>query len=168
MPLLCISSFFSASALKVDVPQQDQQAIIYVTENAVVFGTEDVTNASIVKIKAPLEAKDSKNITDSKIKKEIPIAKKESRKQAENLPKLSKPKFVFKSSTSNQNFGAGSFSNTRNSIINPVFFAKNVIVYHHTALSIPVLLYLINIYTAEFSKTAALSQFLFSRPPPFC
>lgn len=168
LPLLCISPFFSASALEVDVPQQDQQAVIYVSENAVVFGAEEASNATIVKINAPIEVKHSKLAADSKIKKEIAVATTEPINPAGHLPKLSKPKFVFRSSASDQSFGAGSISNTAKSVINPTFFAKNVLVFHYTALNIPIFSYLMSIYTADFSKTAALSQFLFSRPPPLC
>lgn len=168
LPLLCIAPFFSANALEADVPQQDQQAVIYVSENAIVVGFEQFSNASIVKIKTPIEEKKSKHAADKKINRAIPIAKKESVTRPSNLPKIFKPKFVFKSVTSEHHFALGSFCTGRNSIINSVFFAKNILAYQYTPINNPVFLYLKKIYSAGFSKTATLSHFLLSRPPPFC
>lgn len=167
LPLLSMPLFFSATALKGDIPQQDQQAIIYVGENTVVFGFEESTNARIVKIEAPLKVEGPKKSSNSKIKKQIPITKEESVNQVKNLPKLSKPKFLFKTTRSDESFDSGSLSNTKNSVITPVFVSENIVSCLYIQIKTPVFVYLMNIYTADFSKTAALSQFLFSRPPPF-
>ena len=168
LPLLSIPTFFSASALEVDVLQQDPQAIIYVSENAVIFGIEEVTNARIVKIKTPSKVKDFSKTAAPKIKKQIPTPKTEVRNQIKNLPKLSRPKFVFQSKKSDESFGAGAFSNSKNSVVTTFFVSEGIVSCLYTKLHIPVFVYKMNIYTADFIKTAALSQFLFSRPPPYC
>lgn len=168
LPLLCIAPFFSANALEADVPQQDQQGVIYVSENAIVVGFEQFSNASIVKIKTPIGEKKSKRPADKKINRAIPIAKKESVTLPRNLPKVFKPKFVFRSVTSEHHFVLGSSCNSRNSIINPVFFAKNILAFQDILINNYVFLYLKKIYSTGFSKTATLSHFLLSRPPPFC
>jgi len=80
LPLLCIPLFFNASALEKGIPPQDQQAIIYVGENTVVYSTPESSNFIVVKIQnEPV----SKNIEPAK-KKYVPlevqvIAKKSSR-----------------------------------------------------------------------------------------
>ena len=166
LPLLTMPLFFGAAALKVNIPQQNQPGIIYVGENAFIYGIEESTNARIVKIEAPLEHKGSKKVVKVKIKNRSAISKKNDKTEIKDLPKLSKPKFIFKSTKLNESFDSGTLSNTRNSVITPVFVSQNMVQALYTEFHIPVFVYLMNIYTADFSKTAALSQFLFSRPPP--
>ena len=168
LPLLSIPTFFSASALEVDVLQQDPQAIIYVSENAIVFGIEEVTNARVVKVKVASKVKDFSTTVVPKIKKQIPISKTDKENQVKDLPQLSKPKFLFQSKTSDESFDAAAFSNTKNSVITTFFVSEDIVSSIYTKLPIPLVVYLMNIYTADFSKTATLSQFLFSRPPPCC
>lgn len=50
LPLLSMPLFFGATALKTHIPQQNQQAIIYVGENTLVYGVPGVSNAIIVKV----------------------------------------------------------------------------------------------------------------------
>ncbi|WP_307426941.1 hypothetical protein [Chryseobacterium sp. MDT2-18] len=160
--------FFGAAALKVNIPQQNQPGIIYVGENAFIYGIEESTNARIVKIESPLEHKSSKKVVEVKIKNRSAISKKNDKTEIKDLPKSAKSKFAFKNTRSDESFGASAFSNTKNSVITPVFISENVVSCFYTKLNIPLFIYLMNIYTADFSKTAALSQFLFSRPPPRC
>ena len=56
LPLLCISSFFNASALENHIPAQDQ-AIIYVGENTVIYGSSQIFNAKIIPIEKEFVAK---------------------------------------------------------------------------------------------------------------
>ena len=170
--VLLISLFFSshASAVTPDsaISQNNPEAVIYVSESAVVFGIEEVTNAQIVKIKVLSKVKDFSKTAVPKIKKQIPISKTRKENQVKDLPQLSKPQFVFQKKKSEESFGAAAFSNTKNSVVNSVFVSEDIVSDIHTKPLIPLFVYLMNIYTADFSKTAALSQFLFSRPPPCC
>lgn len=61
LSLLCISTFFSASALEEGIPQQDQQGIIYVGEDALVYGMSEISNAIVIKIQSPTSAKELTN-----------------------------------------------------------------------------------------------------------
>ena len=67
LPLLCITSFFNASALENHIPAQDQ-AIIYVGENTVIYGSSQIFNAKIIPIEKEFVAKkkikySKKNVT---------------------------------------------------------------------------------------------------------
>ncbi|MFN3021609.1 hypothetical protein ACK1KB_11585 [Chryseobacterium sp. TY3] len=168
LPLLCISSFFNATALEINEPQQDQQPIIYVSGASIVIEIGEATNSKVVKINDSLDDKIAKEVRTVKIKKQIPVSKEESKNQIKNLPKSPAPRFVFKSTKLEDFFNKATFTNTKNSVISLTFFSKNIVVYYVVARNIPVFTYLMNIYTADFARTEELSQFLFSRPPPTC
>ena len=51
--LLSIPTFFYATALEKDIPPQNEQGIIYVGENAIVYSKADVSNATVVNIQVP-------------------------------------------------------------------------------------------------------------------
>lgn len=96
LPLLCISSFFNATALEINEPQQDQQPIIYVSGASIVIEIGEATNAKIVKINDSLDGKIAKEVRTVKIKKQIPVSKEESKNQIKNLPKLLRPDLFLK------------------------------------------------------------------------
>lgn len=73
LPLLCMSTFFNASALKTETVDQDQTGVIYVSSDVQIFGTEHISNATINTIKSTsVPKKISKNNPELKY---IPIAK---------------------------------------------------------------------------------------------
>ena len=168
LPLLCISSFFNATALEINEPQEDQQPIIYVSGASIVIEIGEATNSKIVKINDSLDDKIAKEVRTVKIKKQIPVYKEESKNQIKNLPKSPAPRFVFKSTKLEDFFNTATFTNTKNSVISLTSFSKNIVVYYVVARNIPLFTYLMNIYTVDFERTEELSQFLFSRPPPTC
>ena len=51
--LLSIPTFFYATALEKEIPPQNEQGIIYVGENALVYSNADVSNAIVVNIQVP-------------------------------------------------------------------------------------------------------------------
>lgn len=167
LPLLGMPLFFSATALKLNIPQQSQQGIIYVGENAFIYGTEESTNAKVLKIGASSESSSCGKASESKIRKQIAIAKKVRKTDLTNPPKLATPKFLFKNSRSNESLDSCILPNNRTSVITPVFISLHIVLFHFAEPYLPVFVYLMNFYTVYFAKTAALSQFLFSRPPPF-
>lgn len=168
LPLLCISSFFNATALEINEPQQDQQPIIYVSGASIVIEIGEATNAKIVKINDSLDDKIAKEGRTVKIKKQIPVSKEESKNQIKSLPKTPAPRFIFKSTKLEDFFNTATFTNTKNSVISLTSFLKNIVAYSVIASNIHVFTYLMNIYTVDFERTQDLSQFLFSRPPPTC
>lgn len=170
LPLLCISSFFNASVLEVQIPQQNQQAIIYVSGDAIIVENGSTSNTQIVKINSVPKESGSKKHFFSKINKKVVAGndKVSTKYRAENLPKLFPTRFVFKSRGSVDSFYIGTFSNTKNSIITPAFQSGNLFSFRYVVSNIHIFEYLIKTYVADFSKIATLSRFLFSRPPPFC
>ncbi|WP_234109779.1 hypothetical protein [Chryseobacterium sp. R2A-55] len=167
LPLLGMPLFFNATALKINIPQQSQEGIIYIVENAFIYGIEESTNAKVVKIEAASKSSTCKKVSESKIRKQTTIAKKVTKTDHTDPPKLAKPKFLFKNGRSNESLDSCILPNNRNSVITPVFISLHIVLSQDAELYVPVFVYLMNFYTVYFAKTAALSQFLFSRPPPF-
>ena len=81
--------------------------------------------------------------------------------------KTVRSKFNFVPIKSDQNLGELSICNSKNSVSHPRGCEKALVFHHYTELTTPIYIFLLNIYTAEFRKTATLSQSFFSRPPPF-
>ena len=163
--LVGIPSVISASVLENDNLDQGSEGVIYVSGNAVLFGENSISNGKIIEIESTKENVSREPVisTVEKPTAMVPLKKKIATKV---LPKPSKPKFVFNSTAPEESFGASTTFNNKNSLIIPTYTAQDVVVCHYTELITPTFLYLLNIYTADFSKTASLSQFLFSRPPP--
>lgn len=145
-------------------PIQDQQAKIFIAENAIVSGLEQMGNVQMIVIKAkPIVPSTKKNET-AKVGKQN--AKNEKPLQTARTKAIDNIKYFFIVKKSTENFISGNWSNGKNSVLVPNFLSKNVIKHFYAKLNIQLHVYLKNIYTAEFSKTAELSRFLLSRPPP--
>lgn len=167
LPLLGMPLFFNAIALKRNIPQQGQQGIIYVGENVFIYGREESRNAKVLKIGASSESSSCGKVTELKIRKRTTIAKRVTKTDLTNPPKLATPKFLFKNGRSNESLDSCILPNNRTSVITPVYISLHIVLFHFAEPYLPVFVYLMNFYTVCFAKTAALSQFLFSRPPPF-
>lgn len=148
------------------IDQTSQETEIYISSGATIIGGAHIYHARIVEESARIEKHIIKKAVSSKIDKPSALASVLKKSKSKIVLKPSKPKFVFTGSTPDQNFGLGTTLTNKNSVINPTFVESNDIVCHYTLLSVPLYVYLLNIYTADFSKTAELSQLRFSRPPP--
>lgn len=161
--------YFSISTdppINQSLDQNSEDAEIYISSGAMIVGGEHVYHAKIVVESTATKENSNKKAVVSKIVKPTALANVTKKSKNKIVLKPSKPKFVFTGSTPDQNFGLGTKLTNKNSVINPTFVERNDILCHFTVLSVPLYVYLLNIYTADFSKTAELSYFLFSRPPP--
>ena len=161
--------YFSISTdppINQSLDQTSEDAEIYISSGAMIVGVEHVYHAKIVVESTATKENSNKKAVVSKIVKPTALANVTKKSKNKIVLKPSKPKFVFTGSTPDQNFGLGTMLTNKNSVINPTFVERNDILCHFIVLNVPLYAYLLNIYTADFSKTAELSHFLFSRPPP--
>ncbi len=87
--------------------------------------------------------------------------------QSKIIHKTVRSKFNFVPIKSDQNLGEFHICHIKNSVSHPRGCEKALVFHHYTKLTTPIYIFLLNIYTAEFRKTATLSHSFFSRPPPF-
>ena len=163
--LFCIPTTLKAEEL-VAPAENDPQTTIYISGSASISGTDEITIVHVVKAETAQQKATSKpeKINFAAEIKHAEIAKKE---HVAKIVKQAVPKQNIASAPADQSIGAGhALGNQTCTIPVASYFGKLMIAHQYTVLSIPVFAYLQNRYTADFSKTATLSQFLFSRPPP--
>jgi hypothetical protein len=159
LTLFLFPQIVSAADTNTDPPQQ---GAIYISGGAEMHGAEIISNAKIIVL--PNDAEATKTPAPKKIA--VPIKVKILKVQKIAAPKVAAPKLVFIPLGSKDQFALSKSQNTGNSVVNSTIFGSKVVANHYTALSVPVFSYLLKTYTADFSKTVALSHSFFSRPPP--
>ena len=80
--------------------------------------------------------------------------------------KITPKKRLFKSIPADENFGIGKFFGMENGVLNQHIVSAEIPHYYGKAFSPAVFFYFFAFYKPDFSKTAAHSHYLFSRPPP--
>lgn len=146
--------------------KSSKDPVIYISSGTMMVGGENIYNATIVEVSEPKEDNATKNVLGSKRENSKVPESLTKKNTAAAHPKPAKPKHIFTSTSSNESFGASNALDNKNSVCNPTLVVASFIVCQYTKLSIASYIYLLNIYSADFSKIAELSQFRFSRPPP--
>ena len=164
--IFCTPQLFKASASNsVDVEESYGKAILYVSGEVTIYNISSVTNAVVVveKTTIPSNFAENKLLTSTRHSTSTKAVVKLKTKKVETPYS---PKQTIKSIPARDKFSAGSSSGNDTSVLTNQFTSNNVVVAHFNELMIPSFAFLLKIYSSDFSKTAALSQFLFSRPPP--
>jgi len=164
--IFCTPQLFKASASNsVDVEESYGKAILYVSGEATIYNISSVTNAVVVLENSPVVEQLAKHANLS-LAKQITPPETVEKVKTKKIETPYSPKQTVRSIPNDQKFAAGSSSGKATSVLTNHFTDSNLVITHYGEIKIPLFAYLLKIYTADFSKTAALSQFLFSRPPP--
>lgn len=164
--IFCTPQLFKASASNnVDLEESYGKAILYVSGEATIYNISSVTNAVVVLENSSVADIIAKHANLS-LAKQITPPETVEKVKTKKIETPSSPTQTVRSIPTDEKFSAGSSSGNDTSVLSNQFTSNNVVVAHFNELMIPSFAFLLKIYSKNFPKTAALSQFLFSRPPP--
>ncbi|MFC6268945.1 hypothetical protein [Frigoriflavimonas asaccharolytica] len=161
--LFLIPQLLSANAIGYK-PVDQVEGVIYISGDAVIFDAS--ATSTVIELPKSEEKDLVKEVSEFKVLEQELTVKIEEKPAIHISHKKIKSKFIFTPTEPSQSIATSMKFNNTISVFTPSFSNKTTVTNHYTLFSVPVYVYLLNIYNAEFSKTAELSQFLFSRPPP--
>ena len=157
-PLIVDSKEDQVVKSTIDSSSNPNESIIFVSKGVIIYD-ETKDNAVIAKHK-----QERKSLNSKKKKSKVFTKPKIEHKSISNP---NKSLLVFSEIPSDENLNTNYYLNNKNSFGNQSSFGKKMVSCQYRKLSLPLFAYLIKIYTVEFSITATLSQYIFSRPPPY-